>query len=75
MLLIFIILYRIVSSTGILELKEVPKKLVVIGGGIIGLEMGSVWSRLGSDVTVIEFMDRILPTLVRCNYLHGGPAA
>jgi len=52
---------RIVSSTGALELKEVPKKLVVIGGGVIGLEMGSVWSRLGSEVTVVEFLDRIVP--------------
>lgn len=54
---------KIVSSTGILELTEVPKKLVVIGGGIIGLEMGSVWSRLGSEVIVVEFADRILPTV------------
>lgn len=46
---------QIVSSTGALELQEVPKKMVVIGGGIIGLEMGSVWSRLGSEVTVVEF--------------------
>jgi dihydrolipoamide dehydrogenase len=52
---------RIVSSTGALSLPEVPKKLVVIGGGYIGLEMGSVWQRLGSDVTVVEFLDRILP--------------
>jgi dihydrolipoamide dehydrogenase len=52
---------RIVSSTGALTLSEVPKKLVVIGGGYIGLEMGSVWQRLGSDVTVVEFLDRILP--------------
>jgi len=50
---------RIVSSTGALSLKAVPKSLVVIGGGVIGLEMGSVWSRLGSEVTVIEFTDRI----------------
>lgn len=50
---------RIVSSTGILELSEVPKKLSIIGGGIIGLEMASVWSRLGSEVTVIEFQDAI----------------
>lgn len=53
------------SSTGILSLKEVPKKLVVIGGGIIGLEMGSVWNRLGSEVTVVEYLDNILPTTVR----------
>lgn len=50
---------RIVSSTGILALTEVPKKLSIIGGGIIGLEMASVWSRLGSEVTVIEFQDAI----------------
>jgi dihydrolipoamide dehydrogenase len=52
---------RIVSSTGALELAEVPKRMVVIGGGVIGLEMGSVWKRLGSEVTVVEFLDRILP--------------
>jgi dihydrolipoamide dehydrogenase len=50
---------KIVSSTGVLELKEVPEKLVVIGGGIIGLEMGSVWSRLGAEVTVVEFLGAI----------------
>jgi dihydrolipoamide dehydrogenase len=49
----------IVSSTGALELKEVPKKLVVIGGGVIGLELGSVWSRLGSEVTVVEFLKTV----------------
>ena len=52
---------KIVSSTGALELTEVPKRLVVVGAGIIGLELGSVWRRLGSDVTVIEFLDRITP--------------
>ena len=52
---------RIVSSTGALELTEVPRRLVVIGAGIIGLELGSVWRRLGSDVTVVEFLDRIAP--------------
>jgi len=52
---------RIVSSTGALELSEVPKHLVVIGAGYIGLEMGSVWRRLGSKVTVVEYLDRILP--------------
>jgi dihydrolipoamide dehydrogenase len=52
---------KIVSSTGALEIAEVPKRLVVIGAGIIGLELGSVWRRLGSDVTVIEFLDRIAP--------------
>jgi len=51
----------IVSSTGALDLEAVPAKLVVIGGGVIGLELGSVWRRLGSAVTVVEFLDRILP--------------
>ncbi|KAL1958515.1 hypothetical protein VTO42DRAFT_4379 [Malbranchea cinnamomea] len=50
---------RIVTSTGALSLKEVPKKMVVIGGGIIGLEMASVWSRLGAEVTVVEFLNQI----------------
>ena len=50
---------QIVSSTGALSLKEVPEKMVVIGGGIIGLEMGSVWSRLGAQVTVVEFLGGI----------------
>ncbi|KAG6369819.1 hypothetical protein JVT61DRAFT_12526 [Boletus reticuloceps] len=50
---------QIVSSTGALELQEVPNKMVVIGGGIIGLEMGSVWSRLGAEVTVVEFLGGI----------------
>lgn len=52
---------KIVSSTGALELKEVPKKLVVIGAGVIGLELGSVYARLGSDVTVVEFLNRVTP--------------
>lgn len=52
---------KIVSSTGALELTKVPKEMVVIGGGVIGLELGSVWSRLGANVTVIEFVDQILP--------------
>jgi dihydrolipoamide dehydrogenase len=52
---------RIVSSTGALKLDSVPKSMVVIGGGYIGLEMGTVWQRLGADVTVVEFLDRILP--------------
>ena len=51
----------IVTSTGALELAEVPKHLVVIGGGVIGLELGSVWRRLGGEVTVVEFLDRITP--------------
>ncbi|CAM5772730.1 dihydrolipoyl dehydrogenase [Labrys miyagiensis] len=51
----------VVSSTGALELAGVPKKLVVIGAGVIGLELGSVWRRLGAEVTVVEFLDRILP--------------
>ncbi len=52
---------QIVTSTGALELGKVPKSLVVVGAGVIGLELGSVWSRLGAEVTVIEFLDRILP--------------
>jgi dihydrolipoamide dehydrogenase len=52
---------RIVDSTGALELPQVPKRLAVIGGGVIGLELGSVWRRLGSQVTVVEFLDQILP--------------
>jgi len=52
---------RIVDSTGALELAEVPEHLVVIGGGVIGLELGSVWRRLGAKVTVVEFLDQILP--------------
>lgn len=53
----------IVSSTGALCFTEVPKKMAVIGGGVIGLEMGTVWRRLGAEVTVIEFMDKILPPM------------
>ena len=56
---------NIISSTGALSLKKVPKKLAVIGGGYIGLEMGSVWSRLGSEVTVIEYLDHITPGMDR----------
>src|SRR5262249_52556741 len=52
---------RIVSSDGAIALSEVPKRLVVIGAGYIGLELGSVWQRLGSEVTVVEFLDRALP--------------
>jgi dihydrolipoamide dehydrogenase len=52
---------RIVSSTGALDLASVPRKLLVIGAGVIGLELGSVWRRLGADVLVIEYLDRILP--------------
>ena len=55
---------RIISSTGALLLKEVPQHMAVIGGGYIGLEMGSVWGRLGAKITVIEFMDTIVPTMV-----------
>ncbi len=54
---------RIVSSTGGLELDAVPRRLAVIGGGYIGLELGSVWRRLGAEVTVIEFLERIVPTM------------
>src|SRR6201995_469234 len=52
---------QIVSSTGAIALKEVPKRLLVVGAGIIGLELGSVWRRLGSEVVVVEYLDRILP--------------
>lgn len=51
----------VLSSTGALDLKKVPKKMVVVGAGVIGLELGSVWRRLGAEVTVIEYLDRILP--------------
>ncbi|MEO1242944.1 MAG: dihydrolipoyl dehydrogenase [Pseudomonadota bacterium] len=54
---------QIVSSTGALEFSSVPKHLVVIGGGVIGLELGSVWRRLGAQVTIVEFLDKILPTM------------
>lgn len=56
---------NIISSTGALSLNSVPKKLAIIGGGYIGLEMGSVWSRLGSNVTVIEYLDYITPGMDR----------
>lgn len=56
---------RVLSSTEALEIPEVPKHLVVIGGGVIGLELGSVWLRLGAKVTVVEYMDRILPPVDR----------
>mgnify|MGYP003687551511 FL=1 len=56
---------NVVSSTGALSFDKVPKKLAVIGGGYIGLEMGSVWSRLGSEVTVIEYLDYITPGMDR----------
>lgn len=54
---------KILSSTGALSLNKVPGELVIIGGGYIGLEMGSVWNRLGSKVTVVEFMDRLVPAM------------
>jgi dihydrolipoamide dehydrogenase len=54
---------RIVSSTGALSLPRVPEKLIVVGAGYIGLELGSVWRRLGAQVTVVEFLDRITPTM------------
>jgi len=54
---------QIVTSTGGLELTSVPKHLVVIGGGYIGLELGSVWRRLGAEVTVVEFLDRLVPSM------------
>ena len=52
---------RIVSSTEALSLPSVPKRLLVVGAGAIGLELGSVWSRLGAEVTVVELLDRIVP--------------
>jgi dihydrolipoamide dehydrogenase len=61
---------RIVSSTGALALSRVPERLAVIGGGYIGLELGSVWARLGSTVTIVEYLDRILPNMDR----ELGPA-
>jgi len=54
---------RIISSTEALELKEIPKHLIVIGGGVIGMELGSVYARIGSKVTVVEFLDNIIPTM------------
>lgn len=54
---------RVITSTEALKLKEIPKHLLIIGGGVIGLELGQVYKRLGSEVTVIEFMDRIIPTM------------
>ena len=54
---------RIISSTEALKLKEIPKHLIVVGGGVIGLELGQVYKRLGSAVTVIEFQDRIIPNM------------
>jgi dihydrolipoamide dehydrogenase len=54
---------RVLSSTGALEIGEIPEHLVVVGGGYIGLEMGSIWSRLGSKVTVVEYLDRIVPQM------------
>jgi dihydrolipoamide dehydrogenase len=53
----------VVSSTGALSLSKIPKKMVVIGGGVIGLELGSVYKRLGSEVTVVEYLDKICPSL------------
>lgn len=56
---------RIITSTEALELKKVPSKMVVIGGGVIGLELGSVYARLGCEVTIVEYMDSIIPTMDR----------
>lgn len=52
-----------VSSTGALALDKIPKKMIVVGGGVIGLELGSVYRRLGTEVTVVEYLDKICPTL------------
>ncbi|MEQ8362536.1 MAG: dihydrolipoyl dehydrogenase [Cyclobacteriaceae bacterium] len=54
---------RIISSTEALELKEVPKHMIVVGGGVIGMELGSVYARLGAKVTVVEFLDSLIPTM------------
>ena len=54
---------RIITSTEALKLKEIPKHLIVIGGGVIGLELGQVYKRLGSEVSIIEYMDKIIPTM------------
>ena len=54
---------RIITSTEALKLKEIPKHLIIVGGGVIGLELGSVYARLGSEVSVVEYMDRIIPTM------------
>lgn len=54
---------RIISSTEALELKEIPKHLIVVGGGVIGMELGSVYARIGSKVTVVEFLDSLIPTM------------
>ncbi len=63
---------RVVSSTGALELPSVPKKLLIVGAGIIGLELGSVWRRLGAEVTIVEFLEHILPGIDReiANQFH-----
>ncbi len=53
----------VISSTGALSLPQVPEDLIVIGGGVIGLEMASVYSRFGTNVTVIEYLDQIVPSL------------
>ena len=54
---------RVITSTEALNLKEVPKHMIVVGGGVIGLELGSVYARLGAQVSVVEFMDGIIPTM------------
>lgn len=52
------------TSTGALSLERVPRHLIVVGGGVIGLELGSVWRKLGADVTVIEYNNRLIPSIV-----------
>ena len=54
---------RVITSTEALELKEIPKHLIIIGGGVIGLELGSVYARLGAKVSVVEYMDSLIPTM------------
>jgi pyruvate/2-oxoglutarate dehydrogenase complex dihydrolipoamide dehydrogenase (E3) component len=63
---------RVIDSTGALELGGIPKRLLVLGGGIIGLEMATVYHALGARVTVVELMDQIIP---RCRPRHRHPAA
>ena len=66
---------KIISSTGALSLKKVPQKMLIIGGGYIGLELGSVWSRLGSEVHVVELLDHITPGMDRDCLLYTSDAA
>ena len=66
---------RVITSTEALSLTEIPKHMVVIGGGVIGLELGQVYKRLGAEVSVIEYMDRIIPTMDAAQSKAGFTAA